>query len=75
MKQIRKISIGSNYKEGAIHYSIGQQVYGGHQISEIIKQETGYDIIIRKDSVDKIWKTFNNYMAIALEYRLDLQDQ
>ena len=75
MKQIRKISIGSNYKDSAMHYSIGQEVYGGHRVSQIIKVEAGYDIIIRKDSVDKIWKTFNNCMAIALEYRLDLQDK
>ena len=30
MNNIRKISIGSDYKNDAMHYSIGQQVYGGH---------------------------------------------
>jgi hypothetical protein len=29
---IRKISIGSDYKNEAMHYSVGQQVYGGHEI-------------------------------------------
>ena len=33
---IRKISIGSDYKNDAMHYSVGQQVYGGHIISDIL---------------------------------------
>ena len=32
---IRKISIGSDYKNDAMHYSVGQEVYGGHNISNI----------------------------------------
>jgi hypothetical protein len=28
---VRKISIGSDYKNDAMHYSVGQQVYGGHE--------------------------------------------
>ena len=30
---VRKISIGSDYKNDAMHYAVGQQVYGGHTIS------------------------------------------
>ena len=26
---IRKISIGADYKSDAMHYAVGQQVYGG----------------------------------------------
>ena len=37
---IRKISIGADYKNDAMHYSIGQQVYGGHEISHIILDAT-----------------------------------
>ena len=33
---IRKISIGADYKNEAMHYSVGQQVYGGHEISHIL---------------------------------------
>ena len=29
---VRKISIGSDYKNDAMHYSVGQNVYGGHTI-------------------------------------------
>ena len=32
---IRKISIGSDYKNDAMHYSIGQEVWGGHIICDI----------------------------------------
>ena len=32
---IRKISIGADYKNEAMHYSVGQQVYGGHVINNI----------------------------------------
>ena len=33
---IRKISIGSDYKNDAMHYSVGQPVYGGHDIAYIV---------------------------------------
>ena len=36
---IRKISIGSDYKNDAMHYAVGQQVYGGHEISHILHEE------------------------------------
>ena len=35
-KVIRKISIGADYKNDAMHYAVGQGVYGGHNISDII---------------------------------------
>ena len=47
---IRKISIGSDYKNDAMHYSIGQQVYGGHEIAYILFSEVdgSYNIHIKK---------------------------
>ena len=27
---IIKISIGRDYKDNAMHYSVGQEIYGGH---------------------------------------------
>ena len=36
---IRKISIGADYKNDAMHYATGQQVYGGHTISDILFDE------------------------------------
>ena len=47
---IRKISIGSDYKNEAMHYSVGQQVYGGHEISDILldEKDNSYNIYISK---------------------------
>ena len=39
MKLIRKISIGQDYKNEAMHYSVGQEVYGGHTICDIIEEK------------------------------------
>ena len=48
---IRKISIGSDYKTDAMHYSVGQSVYGGHIISHILSdsKDNSYNIFIKKD--------------------------
>ena len=34
---IRKISVGKDYKNDAMHYAVGQEVYGGHTIAHIIR--------------------------------------
>ena len=36
MNLIRKITIGKDYKNDAMHYSVGQEVYGGHVIHSIL---------------------------------------
>ena len=46
---IRKISIGSDYKENAMHYIVGQDVLGGnYKIHLIQSKETSYKIWIIK---------------------------
>ena len=35
---IRKITIGKDYKNDAMHYAVGQEVYGGHKICDIIEE-------------------------------------
>jgi|TARA_R110000796_G_scaffold50594_1_gene119477 hypothetical protein len=69
---IRKISIGSDYKNDAMHYSVGQQVYGGHEISSILldEQDKSYNIFIKKEDEVLPWKKFNSNMAISVEYDL-----
>ena len=69
---IRKISIGSDYKNDAMHYSIGQEVYGGHVIEAILNNENSgeYSIFIKKGDEVIPWKRFNNNMAIAVEFDL-----
>jgi len=69
-KLIRKISIGKDYKNEAMHYSVGQEVYGGHTICDIIEQDDKYSIYIKKDKDVLIWKDFNKNMAVSVEYNL-----
>ena len=67
MNLIRKISIGKDYKNDAMHYAVGQEVYGGHTIEE----EDKFSIYIKK-GIDIIpWKDFNKSMAISIEYNID----
>jgi|TARA_R100001377_G_scaffold76932_1_gene54006 hypothetical protein len=70
-KLIRKISIGKDYKNESMHYSVGQEVYGGHRICDIVEEDTGYDIFIKKNNDVIIWKNFNKNMAISVEYNLE----
>ena len=70
---IRKISIGSDYKNDAMHYSLGQQVYGGHEIAYILFNDTdkSYNIHIKKNDEVLPWKKFNSNMAVSVEYDLE----
>ena len=71
MNLIRKISIGKDYKNEAMHYSVGQEVYGGHTISDIIEEDDKYRIFIKKNNEVLPWKDFNKNMAIAVEFNLE----
>ena len=71
MKLIRKISIGKDYKNDAMHYSVGQEVYGGHVICDIIEKEKKYSVFIRKNNDVIPWQDFNKNMAISVEYNLE----
>ena len=70
---IRKISIGADYKNDAMHYSIGDQVYGGHTINNIMfdDKDNSYNIFIKKQNEVMPWKKFNSNMAISVEYDLE----
>ena len=54
MSKIRKISIGSDYKNDAMHYSLGQEVYGGHIINDILfeQDDNSYNIFIIKNNLN-----------------------
>jgi hypothetical protein len=70
MQVIRKISVGKDYKNDAMHYSVGQEVYGGHTIVNIIEEEEKYSIYIQKSDEIMPWKDFNKNMAVSVEYDL-----
>jgi hypothetical protein len=54
---IRKISIGSDYKNDAMHYSEDH--------------DSSYNIHIKKNNEVLPWKKFNKNMAISVEYDLE----
>ena len=70
-KLIRKISVGKDYKNDAMPYSVGQEVYGGHTICDIIEEEDKFSIYIRKNKDVLPWKDFNKNMAVSVEYNLE----
>tara|TARA_R100000541_G_scaffold2021_4_gene7465 strand:- start:30579 stop:30803 length:225 start_codon:yes stop_codon:yes gene_type:complete len=71
---IRKISVGPDYKSGAMHYLVGQEVLGGnyviHLIKHDLKNQTFFIYIIQKEEV-KLWKSFNQTMPISIEYNIN----
>ena len=69
-KLIRKISIGANYKNDAMHYAVGQEVYGGHTICDIIEENDKFSVYIKKNKDVLPWKDFNKNMAVSVEYNL-----
>ena len=70
---VRKSSIGSDYKNDAMHYAVGQNVYGGHTITAILhdQKSNSYSIYIKKEDEVMPWKKFNSNMAISVEYDLE----
>lgn len=70
MSLVRKISIGRDYKNDAMHYAVGQEVYGGHIICDIVENDDKFSIYIKKKNEVLPWKDFNKNMAISVEYDL-----
>ena len=72
--EIRKISIGPDYKSGAMHYIVGQKILNDSNEIHLIK----YDVsslsikiyIINELNEILLWKEFNNSMPISIEYNI-----
>jgi hypothetical protein len=69
-KLIRKISIGKDYKNDAMHYAVGQEVYGGHTICDIIEEDNKFSVYIKKGKDVLPWKDCIKNMAVSVEYNL-----
>jgi len=60
-----------DYKNDAMHYAVGQEVYGGHTICDIIEEEDKFSVYIKKNKDVLPWKDFNKNMAVSVEYNLE----
>lgn len=66
---IRKISIGSDYKN-SMHYIVGQNVLGGNYIiHEIVEESKGYSVWIKSNGEVVRWKQFID-IPVVIEYNL-----
>ena len=61
-KLIRKISVGKDYKNDAMHYAVGQEVYGGHIICDILEED---------DKYSKNWKIVQPYSVLFMQYFIE----
>lgn len=72
---IRKISIGPDYKGGAMHYIVGQAVLGDSHVIHLIKHDIGsssFKIYVQsKESGIYLWKEFNSCIPISIEYNIN----
>jgi hypothetical protein len=72
---IRKISIGPDYKSGAMHYLVGQKILGDTNEIHHIKRhsETGAVLIyiINKKEEVVLWKEFTFTVPVSIEFNID----
>lgn len=73
MGAIRKISIGPDYKSGAMHYIVGQDVLGNTHKIHLIKFNNNSSIQIWIQSKNEIflWKEFSDTVPISIEYDIN----
>jgi len=72
---IRKISIGPDYKGGAMHYIVGQKILGDSNEIHLIKYSADSKSILiyimnQKEEV-VLWKEFNSAIPISIEYNIN----
>jgi hypothetical protein len=73
---IRKISIGPDYKSGAMHYLVGQHVLGGRYTIHLIQYESessSHKIWIENPKTQEVlcWKEFTSTVPISVEYNIE----
>ena len=74
MGVIRKISIGPDYKSGAMHYIVGQSILNSYHIIHLIKfnKTNSIEIWIESDYDEVIlWKEFSETVPISIEYKIN----
>jgi|TARA_R110000751_G_scaffold46544_1_gene104641 hypothetical protein len=71
---IRKISIGPDYKSSSMHYIVGQEVLGGSYVIHLIQyieSSRSIKIWIKQDGEILLWKEFNSQMPASIEYNIN----
>lgn len=72
---IRKISIGPDYKGGAMHYIVGQKVLGdSHEIHliQFVPETSSIRIYIINDKQEVLlWKEFNHAIPLSIECNIN----
>ncbi|MCP3698585.1 MAG: hypothetical protein GY920_08535 [Aliivibrio sp.] len=71
---IRKISIGPNYKSDAMHYIVGQDVLGGKyfiHLIQYVERSDSVKIWIKREGEILLWKEFNSNMPVSIEYNIN----
>tara|TARA_B110000444_G_C18847210_1_gene602849 strand:+ start:226 stop:456 length:231 start_codon:yes stop_codon:yes gene_type:complete len=71
---IRKISIGPDYKSGAMHYIVGQDVLNSNYRIHLIKyisENSSFVIYIEKQDEVILWKKFTSTVPISVEYNIN----
>jgi len=75
MQDIRKISVGPDYKNGAMHYIVGQKILSDNFEIHLIKfnhKDSSIKIfIINIKNEVFLWKEFNHTMPISIEYNIN----
>lgn len=72
---IRKISVGPDYKNGAMHYIVGQKIFGDTNEIHFIKYNPDTQsilvYIINKKQEVLLWKEFTSTVPISIEFNID----
>lgn len=72
---IRKISVGPDYKGGAMHYIVGQKILGDtseiHVIKLDIERQSIKIYIINEKKEVLLWKEFTSTIPISIEYNIN----
>jgi hypothetical protein len=73
---IRKISVGPDYKGGAMHYIVGQSILGDTNEIHLIKLDPDKlsikIYIINSNSEVLLWKEFSSTVPISIEYNINI---
>lgn len=74
--EIRKISIGPDYKGGAMHYIIGQKVLGDSNEIHLIRvnsDKNSIQIFIINEKLEVVlWKEFTSTIPVSIEYNINI---